>query len=199
MSFRKLRIRLIQLAFVPVAFLVVFVRPNWGVESPVAYVMELAGYAFLLAGLGIRVWSILYIGGRKSQGIVSDGPYSLCRNPLYVGTMLLAVGVGLCFENVLVLVAAVAILLPIHYLAARLEENNLALRFPAEYAAYAATTPRFWPRWRGYRSPATVAVSTRAIRRVMIDTVAVLMIPQIEDLLEMLHDHHVVHVLWHFP
>ncbi len=39
-----------------------------------------------LIGIAIlgRLWCTLYIGGRKSAVIVSDGPYSIVRNPLYV-------------------------------------------------------------------------------------------------------------------
>lgn len=199
MAVRQFRIRLLQLGFVPIVFLVVFVRPHWELESTFAYVLELTGYVVLLAGLGIRVWAILFIGGRKSQTIVTDGPYSLCRNPLYLGTVLLAFGVGLCFENVLVLIAAVAIVLPVHYAAARLEERHLLAKFPADYSAYLERTSRFWPRWRSYSSPTNVSVSTRAIRRVMVDTFAVLMIPQIEDALELLHAHHLIPVVWYFP
>jgi protein-S-isoprenylcysteine O-methyltransferase Ste14 len=44
----------------------------------------------LWPGATLRLWSTLYIGGRKRVVLVSDGPYSLCRNPLYVGTFLIA-------------------------------------------------------------------------------------------------------------
>lgn len=199
MAVRKHRIRMLQLLFLPVVFAILFIRPNWGLESTAAYLVELTGYVFLLAGLGVRIWAILYIGGRKSREVISDGPYSVCRNPLYVGTTLVAIGVGLCFENLIVLIAAPAILLPVHYLTARLEEAHLCAKFPGTYAAYMERTPRFLPRPSLYHSAPTIEVSTRAIRRVLIDTTAVLLIPEIEDLLELLHESGLLPVLWHFP
>jgi len=81
---RKLRINLLRLAFIPVVFIAVFVRPSWSLESTMAFTMELGGYLFLLAGLVIRIWCTCYIGSRKSKELIGEGPYSICRNPLYI-------------------------------------------------------------------------------------------------------------------
>lgn len=198
MSFRKLRVVLLRLAFVPVVLVAIFVRPSWNQEGTLAFALELAGYVFLILGLSVRIWSILYIGGRKSQELVTDGPYSLCRNPLYAGTFLLTLGVGLCFENPLMLLAMLAIAVPAHLVAARLEDKHLAAKFPQEYPAYAQKVPAFWPRLRNYHSRELLTVSARAIRRIAIDTAAVILIPEIEDILELLHQHGLP-VLWFFP
>lgn len=45
----------------------------------------------------------------------------------------------------------------------------------------------------------TVLVSVRAIRRIAMDTVGVLLIPEIEDFLEVLHINGILPILWHFP
>ena len=87
MSFRKLRIVLLRLAFLPIVLMAIFVRPSWNQEGMGPFFVELAGYLFLILGLSVRIWSILYIGGRKSQELVTDGPYSLCRNPLVRGNL----------------------------------------------------------------------------------------------------------------
>src|SRR3989339_1941276 len=114
MLLRKLRVHLLRLAFIPVVFVAVFVRPSWSLESATAFSMELAGYLFLLTGLIVRIWCTFYIGSRKSKELICEGPYSLCRNPLYIGTFLLAIGVGLCFENLLMLLFVPAIIIPTH-------------------------------------------------------------------------------------
>lgn len=199
MSARKLRVLALRLSSIPLILLAIFVRPPWTIGSSIAFSIEFAGYLFLLAGLAVRMWSILYIGGRKSHELVTEGPYSICRNPLYIGTFFLAIGAGLCFENLLMLAATVVIVLPTHAIAARLEEHHLASKFPKEYPPYTQTVPRFWPRFRSYHSRQTLTVSVRAIRRVTIDTMAVLLIPEIEDLLEVLHQRGILPVLWHFP
>ena len=196
MSFRKTRLLLLRAAILPILSLALFVRFEW--SDNLAFGIELSGYAFLLLGLLMRIWSILYIGGRKSQELVRTGPYSICRNPLYVGTLLLALGVGLCFENPLVLAATVLLLLPVHVIVARMEAKHLRAIFPGEYDAYAREVPAFWPRWSGYRSPEYIEVSPRSIRRVAVDTLGVLLIPEIEDLPEILHHAGIIPVLFQF-
>lgn len=199
MQIRKLRVLLLRIAFIPILFVALFVRPEWSLESNTAFIMELAGYAFLLAGLIVRIWCIFYIGGRKSQELITEGPYSICRNPLYVGTFLLTIGAGLCFENILMLLLIVVVILPAHVLVARMEESHLEQIFGEEYRLYRKKVRRFWPRFSNYRSPDMLHVPVRAIRRIGIDTIGVLLLPEVEDLLELLHEHGVLPVLWHFP
>ena len=198
-SLRKKRIALVRMSAIPVIFLAVFVRPGWSRESTLAFWVELAGYLFLLSGLTVRIWSIFYIGGRKSHALVTEGPYSICRNPLYLGTFLLTIGVGLCFENILMLIAVFLILVPVHFLTAKLEERHLLELFPAAYPEYARQVPRFWPKFSNYQSHESITVHIRVIRRIAIDTMGVLLLPEIEDLLEVLHQHNIIPTLLRFP
>jgi len=198
MSLRKLRIALLRLVFVPIVFVAIFIRPSWSLESTIAFVVELGGYLFLLAGLVIRIWCTFYIGSRKSKELIAEGPYSICRNPLYIGSFLLAIGAGLCFENLLILILVPAIIIPIHIIAARMEETHLESKFGEQYQMYKQKVPRFRPRFSNYKSPDMIEVNVHSIRRIAVDTVGVLLLPEIEDLLELLHEHGVIPVLWHF-
>ncbi|MGQ9649627.1 MAG: methyltransferase family protein [Phycisphaerae bacterium] len=196
---RKARILLLRLALVPIILVAVFIPPSWPEGSPVPTFMEGAGYLLLLLGLGIRMWSILFIGGRKSRELVTEGPYSLCRHPLYVGTLLLSLGAALSFENLIMLVTGILFIVPIHAVIARLEEQRLAELFGDRYAEYARRVPRFLPRFSAYRSKPDVLVSVRAIRRAAMDAMAIMLIPLFEDLLETLRTQGLVPVLYHFP
>jgi hypothetical protein len=81
----------------------------------------------------------------------------------------------------------------------RREERHLEARFPTDYLLYKQRVPRFLPRFRNYQSPPEVVVSPRVIRRAMADMVAVLLLPVVEDMLEVLHRTGFVPVLWRFP
>ena len=199
MSIRKLRIVGLRLCFLPVVFMAIFVRPSWPTEGELAFWIEFVGYFFLLIGLLIRMWSALYVGGRKSKRLITEGPYSICRNPLYIGTFLLTIGAGLCFENPLMLFASLTLIVPAHLLVVRMEETHLEAIFAEEYRRYAGRVPRYWPRLRSYAAAETLTISTRAVRRIAADTVGVLLLPEVEDLLELLHDHGVIPVLWYWP
>ena len=197
MAPRKLRVNMLRLAFFPIVFAAVFVRPRWGMDSIAAFAMELGGYFFLLSGLMLRIWCTFYIGGQKSKALITTGPYSICRNPLYIGTFLLAIGAGLCFENLLMLALVVGIAVPAHLIVTRMEETHLEGVFADEYRMYKQKVPRYWPRFSNYSSPDVLEVRLRVIRRIAFDTLGVLLLPEIEDLIEVLHVHGIIPVLWH--
>ncbi|MCC7291546.1 MAG: isoprenylcysteine carboxylmethyltransferase family protein [Phycisphaerales bacterium] len=195
---RRHRVGLLRVAFIPIVLLAVFARPRWPLQSWAAFAIEALGYLVVVAGLLFRLWSIMYIGERKSRELVVEGPYSLCRHPLYTGTFLLSIGAGLCFENPPMSLAAILLVIPIHAVTAGMEERKLAAKFGSAYTSYAEGLPRFIPHFGRLRNMEWVKVSTRSIRRIILETVGVLLLPVFEDLLELLHDCDVIPVLWHF-
>ena len=70
-------------AAVLVALLLVWSQPSW---SSVAW-----GVPFVLAGVGVRVWAVGYLV--KTARLTTDGPYAYVRHPLYLGTLLIGIGV----------------------------------------------------------------------------------------------------------
>jgi len=102
------------------------------------------GLPIALAGLALRGWAAGHLA--KNQNLASSGPYAYTRNPLYLGTLLVAagltaasrsVGLGLLFATVFV-----AVYLPV----IELEQQHLRSLFP-DYASYAARVPMLLPRW----------------------------------------------------
>jgi len=166
-------------------------------ESTTAFVVEIIGYFFILIGLTIRIWCTFYIGGRKNIELITTGPYSICRNPLYIGTFILAIGIGLCFENLLILLLALVIIIPVHMIAIQMEENHLEAVFGEQYRLYKQKVSKFLPHFSNYNSPDVLKVNVRAIRQIAVDAVGILLLPEIEDLLELLHRQGIIPVLWH--
>jgi protein-S-isoprenylcysteine O-methyltransferase Ste14 len=181
---------------IPVVFVSLFVWRSWDDESLTDFFVEWIGYILLVLGLAVRLWATLYIGRRKSRLLVTDGPYSLCRNPLYIGTILAAMGAALCFENFLLLILVFVLLVPVHALVVLAEERHLAELFGSEYEEYRHRTSRFWPSLRNYRRPETIEVSTRTIRRAVLDVMLVMLIPPAGDMVELLHARGLLPVLW---
>jgi protein-S-isoprenylcysteine O-methyltransferase Ste14 len=54
--------------------------------------LRIAGVLFIGAAVLGRIWCALYIAGRKNTDLCIDGPYSICRNPLYLFSFFGAVG-----------------------------------------------------------------------------------------------------------
>ncbi|MBX7165864.1 MAG: isoprenylcysteine carboxylmethyltransferase family protein [Pirellulales bacterium] len=123
------------------------------------------GWALIVGGVMLRLWATLYIGGRKSKRLVTEGPYSLVRNPLYLGTLLAVCGACLAWQS-LVMFAALLVALPLYTrLTIRDEERRLRHHWGAQYDHYAASVPRLWPRWQWPASPAVVEVHVAGLLR----------------------------------
>jgi protein-S-isoprenylcysteine O-methyltransferase Ste14 len=106
----------------------------------------------VLPGLWLRGYAAGYV--KKNAELTMTGPYAHTRNPLYVGSMLIAFGFAAASKSI-VIVLLLAVLFAIIYIPViRSEEEFLRSKF-AGFDAYAARVPRLLPRLR----PAKVADS----------------------------------------
>jgi len=130
---------------------------------------ELMGLVLLTAAAFGRIWCLVFIAGKKNDILVTDGPYSITRNPLYVFSFLGAIGFGLAVENPL-LAGLLAVLFGIYYpYVVRKEEGLLASVFGATFQEYAARTPCWFPNLSLYKEPTTITVSPVKIREGILD------------------------------
>jgi len=128
------RIR-VPLGFLFAAFFLVFARPHWWSLA--------AGSTVALIGVWVRAISSGHVN--KNEELATTGPYAYTRNPLYFGSIVIALGFALAalrWEIALVLVIMfVAIYVPV----IRGEERFLEAHF-ANYSEYCARVPRLLPR-----------------------------------------------------
>jgi protein-S-isoprenylcysteine O-methyltransferase Ste14 len=96
----KYRIGISRIFVVALALVIAFSKSAWESESPfLTAILFMIGCVLVgIASLG-RLWCSLYIAGYKTDVLVTEGPYSMCRNPLYFFSLLGAVGVGLASET----------------------------------------------------------------------------------------------------
>jgi len=120
--------------------------------------VEVLGRAMIVICVVGRAWCSLYIGGRKKAEIVTGGPYSLCRNPLYLFSFIGAFGMGAQTGSIVIALLFVVIAFAVFYVTVRQEEVWLTATFGDEYRAYCARTPRFWPRFSKWRDTDTIEV-----------------------------------------
>src|SRR5689334_20903012 len=91
------RLIVVQLGAVLAIILLLFTRPVLAEGSQGHEFMELAGFLLVLVCFLGRLWSILYVGGRKNDELISIGPFSITQNPLYFFSTVGTVGIGLMF------------------------------------------------------------------------------------------------------
>jgi protein-S-isoprenylcysteine O-methyltransferase Ste14 len=136
---------------VPLALLLLFVPAGWSrwsLSPPQASI----GIPVLLLGEAIRLWGVHHIGvisrtrSDRLGPLIDSGPFSLVRNPLYLGNILLWLGFTLA-ARLLWLVPVVLIVLVVEYHAiVRWEEQLLTARIGEPYRRYTRVVPRWLPR-----------------------------------------------------
>lgn len=121
--------------------------------------MDAAGVLIILLGQGLRALVIGYAyivrGGRHgkvyAEGLVTAGLFAHCRNPLYVGNLLVLLGLFVIHNNPWVYALGIPIFLFAYVAIVAAEEAYLAGQYGAEYAAYCRRVPRWIPDPRGLR------------------------------------------------
>ena len=116
-----------------------------------------AGILLILPGWGFALWSIYsqFTIGRgtpvplmATRQLVIQPPYTYCRNPMALGTIVMYLGVAFLFHSIgaaiLVLIFSTCLLLYIKFL----EEKEMEARFGGEYRAYRQRTPFLVPSFR---------------------------------------------------
>lgn len=154
------------------ALLLLISETGWhAISVTAAHAVSVFGIVLAMTGAIGRLWCSGYISGNKNRRLVTDGPYSLCRNPLYFFSFVGAVGVGLTTETAtipLVLTLAFALYYPA---VIRSEEARLAELHGDAFTAYRRTVPRFWPSLAHYREPERAEISLIAFRRSLTEVV----------------------------
>ncbi|MBL8238858.1 MAG: isoprenylcysteine carboxylmethyltransferase family protein [Bryobacterales bacterium] len=107
------------------------------------------GIPLSLCGLALRAWAAGHLA--KNQRLVDSGPYSHTRNPLYLGTLLTAMGLAVAAQSWWVGGIFAAVFVLVYLPVMELEEQHLRQLFPA-YNAYADAVPLLIPRFPGIRA-----------------------------------------------
>src|SRR5450755_781968 len=168
-----------------------FTLTGWQKFAPAfEELLALIGWVFVGIGVFGRIWSGSYISGSKNDKLVVDGPYSICRNPLYLFSLLAGVGVLLVSET-LILPLQFAALFWIYYVEVISREETVLLTLHgAAFDAYCARVPRFWPKFSLYTEPSEYVVSASRLRKSMADGIWFVIAAALIDFLEALHELH---------
>lgn len=154
---------LLSRAFVILAFLLaVFTGSKWHDSSlwiSSTYLM-LALMCVAFASVG-RLWCSLHIAGNKNRRLVTTGPYSISRNPLYFFSLIGLVGIGLATYTLTIPLLLLVSFFLYYPFVIRDEETRLQRLFPTEYPVYSASVPMLFPRHFRLNEPAFCEVNSR--------------------------------------
>lgn len=135
--------------------------------------LNLVGILVIITGQTIRALTIglRYIerGGRNghvyASSLVTEGLFRHCRNPLYVGNILVYFGLFIIFNNPIVYLVGISFILLVYTSIVAAEENYLLGKFGDDYANYCREVNRWIPDLRGIRK--TISGMSFSWRRVL--------------------------------
>ena len=102
------------------------------------------GLPLSACGLALRAWAAGHLA--KDQRLAVSGPYAFTRNPLYLGTLVTALGLAAAARSLGLAILFAALFAAVYLPAIELEEQHLLEILPG-YAAFAARVPLLLPRW----------------------------------------------------
>jgi len=105
---------------------------------------------WIIPGLLIRLWANGY--AIKMEKLTTSGPYAFVRNPLYLGTMFIAIGFAVMLRTHYIGALFVAFMALTYYQTIKKEERMLEERFKEEYINYTKRVPAIIPTIFPYRS-----------------------------------------------
>jgi protein-S-isoprenylcysteine O-methyltransferase Ste14 len=110
----------------------------------------LIGLPLSACGLALRAWAAGHLA--KDQRLATSGPYSFTRNPLYLGTLITALGLAAAARSPGLAILFTALFALVYLPAIELEEQHLSAILPG-YAEFAARVPLLVPRWPSHFGP----------------------------------------------
>lgn len=187
--FEKLRLVISRiLVFILVAVILVSssaLDDKWPLLSTLLFFCGVVMVAVACLG---RLWCSLYIAGYKTDVLIDQGPYSMCRNPLYFFSLVGAVGVGLATETVFI-PAIILIAYGAYYpMVIKSEERRLSAIHRDAFIEYFKSTPRFFPAISRLVEPETYVVKPRVYRRHMLDVIWFILIIGFLKVIGVLHE-----------
>jgi protein-S-isoprenylcysteine O-methyltransferase Ste14 len=96
-----------------------------------------------IVGLALRAWAAGYL--HKQEILTITGPYAYTRNPLYLGSAILALGVAIAARSWISASIISAYFVIVYSVVMRREEGELRQRHGVDFDRYAATVSLFFP------------------------------------------------------
>jgi protein-S-isoprenylcysteine O-methyltransferase Ste14 len=198
-SYQRLR-RITLAVLLALVFAVLLFGQSLFLPETVAHeAIEMVGILLIVIGIAGRLWSTIYIGGKKSVAVVVDGPYSITRNPLYVFSSIAAIGVGAQMGSITAAVGfGVACAAAFHLVILR-EEKFLSANLGADYRAYLASVPRFLPKPSLYREGETAGFRPTLFLVTLLDGLVFLVAMPLFEIIDAAQVSGVLPVLFRIP
>ena len=185
---KKKRVVFTRVFAAALGVLLLFSSSRWEVVELYSTIIFAVGAVMVgIATVG-RLRCNLYICGRKSSELITVGPYSICRNPLYFFSLIGAVGLGLTTETISIGVLLLAVFSVYYPFVIRSEERRLSEVHGSQYQQYRQNAPSFIPSLRRFNEPDEYVVKAALFRKSLFDAMWFIWLIGVMEIIEALHE-----------
>ncbi|MGB9627389.1 MAG: methyltransferase family protein [Thermodesulfobacteriota bacterium] len=123
-------------------------------EIEVDYFIWPIGVSIFLFGILLRIWAQQHLHYRLKvkKYLTTTGPYSFVRNPIYLGNILICLGLIIISELLWLVPITFFYCFGIYSLAIRYEERHLLEKFGETYLKYVESVPRWFPKGFNFKN-----------------------------------------------
>lgn len=166
------RIQATRFVCIGIVALFLISRSAWhDIGGVIPHLLTPLGILLASAGALGRLWCSSYAAGNKNAVLMTVGPYSLSRNPLYGFSLLGGLGIAITTETVTIPLLFSAWFAWYYRDVIAGEEQRLRALHSARYDDYAVRVPRFWPRRSGWTEPTRWEIAPGCFRRSLTEVV----------------------------
>jgi protein-S-isoprenylcysteine O-methyltransferase Ste14 len=136
-------------------------HPSIGWMQPSTQSLWIGG-AIALSGALLRIWAAGHI--EKGRVLTQGGPYAFTRNPLYLGSFVMALGIIVAGQGYWLLIPFVVFFVVFYYPVMREEEQELLQGYGDRFLDYSEKVPLFFPSFQKAGSNNSNFIWSRVIR-----------------------------------
>jgi protein-S-isoprenylcysteine O-methyltransferase Ste14 len=195
----RLRLRATRVLVLPAVLLALANGHVYPESSIAGTVLAVAGLILLIVSAGGRIWASAYVTGKKNRVLVTHGPFSIVRNPLYFFSFVGFVGAGLSFESFTLVAVFALTFFVTHWPTIHAEERRLEELFGDAYRTYRSRVPRFIPAFRKAETSGIVELDTRRFSKAVLECMAIPLVYVLVEVAELAKSSSLLPTFWRLP
>lgn len=149
----------------------VFFTTPWERMMGLREMTDFIGYAFIITCALGRIYASVFIGGQKNDTLITWGPYSLMRNPLYFFSLLGITGIAIMSHSIIATVIAFSTTFFLYRSLIAREEKYLEEKFGNRYLRYKYQTPSLFPSFKNYDCPQKLVFCPQFVQKAVFDAI----------------------------
>jgi protein-S-isoprenylcysteine O-methyltransferase Ste14 len=184
----KIRILVSRIFVTILLIIILFSDSHWQFQVVIDTLIFAGGC--LLASIGAmgRLWCSLYISGYKNNTLITTGPYSIMRHPLYFFSLIGALGVACATETLLIPLIVLIVFISCYRGIILGEEKRLLSDHGEKFKQYCQKTPVIFPKFSLYKEPETYVTNPRIFEKSIFSALWFIWFIGILEIIETFHE-----------